>query len=48
MNEPKVCERCGCEMDPRGDHYVNGHLQCACGKNIDECCQGETANELND
>ena len=44
----KVCEKFGCELDPRGNHYVNGHLQCACGKNIDECCQGETANELLD
>ena len=44
----EVCEKCGCEKSPLGNHYVGGHLQCACGKNIDECCQGETANELND
>jgi hypothetical protein len=22
--------------------YVGGHLQCECGKNVDECCTGET------
>jgi len=48
MNEPQVCEKCGCEMDPRGTHYIHGHLACACGKTLDECCQGETANELDD
>ena len=42
----EVCVKCGCELDPRGNHYVNGHLQCACGKNIEECCQGETATKL--
>ena len=48
--EPKVCRICGRVMNKSNDHhYVHGHLQCgACGKNIDECCQGETANELND
>ena len=45
---PVHCEKCGCEKNPLGNHYVGGHLQCACGKNIDECCQGEVANELND
>jgi hypothetical protein len=45
--EDKICEKCGVLMSDSGKpHYVNGHLQCACGKNIDECCQGETANEL--
>jgi hypothetical protein len=44
----EVCEKCGVLMRPADEkpHYVNGHLQCRCGKNIDECCQMETANEL--
>ena len=25
-------------------HYVHGHLACAaCGRNVSECCSGETA-----
>ena len=47
-NDFEICEKCGCEKSPLGNHYVGGHLQCACGKNIDECCQGEVANELSD
>lgn len=45
-----ICEKCGALMRPADatPHYVNGHLQCRCGKNIDECCQGETANKLLD
>lgn len=45
-----ICEKCGVLMRPADatPHYVNGHLQCRCGRNIDECCQGETANELLD
>lgn len=44
---PVVCDKCGRVKNTSNQpHYVNGHLQCACGKNIDECCQGETANEL--
>jgi hypothetical protein len=47
--EPKVCGICGRVMNKSSTpHYVHGHLQCECGKNIDECCQGETANELLD
>lgn len=46
----EVCGKCGVLMRPADakPHYVGGHLQCRCGKNISECCQGETANELND
>jgi len=37
--ERKVCEWCG----ERGTRIeVHGHYQCSkCGKNVDECCQGE-------
>ena len=46
----EVCDKCGVLMRPANakPHYVNGHLQCRGGKNIDECCQGDTANELLD
>ena len=47
--EPKVCEKCGRVMNKSNEpHYVHGHLQCACGRSIDECCQGDRANELYD
>lgn len=47
--ENKHCEKCGRPLHETGKpHFVHGHLQCACGKSIDECCQGEQANELND
>ena len=40
------CTRCGMLCPPGrvpGKHYVNGHLACeACGRNIAECCEGET------
>jgi hypothetical protein len=46
---PVVCSKCGRVKNMSNQqHYVNGKLQCACGKDIDMCCQGETANELLD
>ncbi len=45
----KVCDKCGRLMNTSDKpHYVHGHLQCPCGRNIDECCQGDRANELDD
>ena len=41
MYYPKMfCEWCMALMEPI---EVHGHYQCTnCGKNVDECCQGET------
>ena len=38
-----VCPKCGCR-EPKT--LVHGHYQCEhCGKNMDECCQGEILEE---
>lgn len=38
------CDVCGRPGEPWQD-YVNGHLHCECGRNVDECCQGERDDE---
>ncbi len=46
----QVCDKCGKVTNKSiHQHYLNGHLHCdGCNRNIDECCSGETANELYD
>lgn len=45
----RFCDKCGrVTLKSIHQHYINGHLHCECGRNVDECCQGETANELYD
>jgi hypothetical protein len=35
------CPQCGCD---KPKIFVHGHYQCAdCKCNVEECCQGETA-----
>jgi hypothetical protein len=45
--QPKImnCRWCGkLVTEEIWADYVGGHLQCECGKNVSECCQGETSN----
>ena len=38
-----VCRWCGRPaLEEVWAHYVAGHLQCECGRNISECCDGES------
>jgi len=37
------CKWCGAPVDGEvWADYINGHFQCECGRNVDECCSGET------
>jgi hypothetical protein len=43
--QPKImhCRWCGkLVTEEIWADYVGGHLQCECGKNVSECCQGES------
>jgi hypothetical protein len=43
-------ERCVCGAVPKAEmrpHYVHGHMACGvCGRNIAECCAGETCETI--
>ena len=45
VNKEDILDRCPYCTAVTWKVYVHGHAQCGkCGKNIEECCQGDTLN----